>query len=422
MKNSRLFVLLLILTATSAQARQGDDLDALRLADSAAKPVVKASDWQAFVEASLGQSRLITGADSANQRLSIDLQYDKTFAPGWRAVLSDRLDLQRQNQTSAQSPYRKEINTLREAYLSWQVRDNQILDFGRINAYQGVASGYNPTDFFRAGAVRSMISVDPASLKKNRQGSVMLRAQQLWDSGSLTALVSPKLEAQANSASFSADLGATNNQHRYLLALSHKISDGVAPQWLLYGQEHHSPQLGFNISVLPTNAIVAYLEYAGGRSRTQVAQALNMQGESVWRNRLATGLTYTTSAKLSLSLEYEYNGNAPDSSNWNALRRGSPFVYGSYSLAQRSAQELASRHETFAYANWQDAGFIHLDLAAMQKINLNDHSRLTWLEARYHFDKVDLALQWQKNSGDISSAYGAALQKSAWQAVLRYYF
>ena len=64
----------------------------------------------------------------------------------------------------------------------------------------------------------------------------------------------------------------------------------------------------------------------------------------------------------------------------------------------------------------------HLDLSAMRKRNLADQSQLTWLEARYHLDKVDLALQWQNNSGDASSAYGATAQKRAWQALLRYYF
>lgn len=422
MPKMRLFVLLLALVSSSVLARQGDDLNALNLADTATKPVVKASDWHAFVEAAFGQSRLSTGSNIANQRLSIDLQYDTSFAHGWRVVLSDRLDLLRQDKYLAQPTYHKEINTLREAYLSWQLHDNQIIDLGRINAYQGVASGYNPTDFFRTGAVRSMISVDPASLKKNRQGSVMLRAQHLWDSGSLTALVSPKLEAQANGASFSPDFGATNNQTRYLIAFSQKVRDGITPQWLLYAQEHQAPQLGLNISVLPSDAIVAYLEYAGGRTRTQLAQVLNDQRDRVWRNRLATGLTYTTSDKLSLSIEYEFNGSAPDNANWNTLRSGSPFIYGRYRSAQQNAQELTTRRELFVYASWQDAGLIHLDLSAMKKNNLDDQSHLMWLEARYHFDKIDLALQWQKNSGDPSSTYGAAPQKNAWQAVLRSYF
>lgn len=421
----RTLFLLILLMASSAQARQDADLDALRLADSASKPVLKASDWHSFIETAYGQARLSTGVHATNQRLSFDLLYDGHLAPGWRAVLSNRLDLQRQSPLpipSAQADQTKETNTLREAYLSWQANEHQLLDFGRINAYQGVASAYNPSDFFRAGAVRTVISVDPASLKKNRLGSVMLRAQQFWDGGSFSALYSPKLANASNPAPFALDLGATNSEQRYLFTLSQKISAGFSPQWLIYGQEHASPQLGLNLSVLPSDAIVAYLEYAGGRSHSQAHAILHNKDDSAWRNRLSTGLTYTSGFKLNLTLEYEYNGRAPDRAEWTIVKQASPLNYGSYRIWQQAAQELATKEELFLYAGWQDAGLLHLDLAAMQKINLADRSRLTWLEARYHLDQIDLALQWQRNSGERGSVYGAAQQRNAWQAVLRYYF
>lgn len=421
---------LVVLMSTHAQARQDDDLDALRLADSATKPVIKASDWHSFVEAAYGQARLGTGAHSASQRLSLDLLYDGNIAPGWRTVWSNRLDTQRQQRTqqtqqTQQTPpaaQTTEINTMREAYVSWQRDEHQHLDFGRINAYHGVASGYNPSDFFRTGAVRSMISVDPASLKKNRLGSVMLRGQQVWDGGSFSALYSPKLATTSNPAPFALDLGATNQEQRYLFTLSHKINEGISPQWLIFGQEHASPHIGLNLSILPSDAIVAYLEYAGGRGQSQLAAFIHNDEAHTWHNRLSTGMTYTSSFKLNLTVEYEYNGRALDRGDWNALRQGSPLSYGNYRLWQQAAQELATKEELFLYASWQVAGLAHLDLAAMQKINLADHSRLTWLEARYHLDQIDLALQWQKNSGERSSVYGAARQKNAWQAVLRYYF
>ena len=46
---------------------------------------------------------------------------------------------------------------------------------GRINVRNGAALGYNPTDFFRSGALRSVVSIDPNSLRENRLGTVMLR-------------------------------------------------------------------------------------------------------------------------------------------------------------------------------------------------------------------------------------------------------
>ena len=335
-------------------------------------------------------------------------------------------------QSTQPSTQKRAINSLREAYLSWQHTPNTLIDVGRINAYQGVANGYNPTDFFREGALRSIISVDPASLKKNRLGSVMLRAQQLWDDGALTAIISPKLgtqaEAHSNHHSFSPDLGASNAQTRFLLTLSQKINNSLTPQWHLYAKQHQAPQLGMSLSTLPTDNIVAYLDYAGGRSTAQTEQSQPQATQTTqaiqrgWHNRLATGITYTNSHKLSLNIEYDYNGSAPNHAQWQTFRRAPLADYGRYRLWQQSAQELATQQELFIYANWQDAGLNHLDLADMQKINLSDHSKLTWLEARYHLDQADLALQWQKHSGENNSAYGAALQRTTWQMVVRVYF
>lgn len=409
--------LALLLIAGAALA---DELDALKLADQPAQKTAAASDWRWYAEAALvgaraGQARVF------NQRLSLDLQLDTIIAPGWRAVLADRLDLNWQQQPARQSG----VNSLKEAYLSRQLGTEQIVDLGRINVAQGPASGYNPTDFFRDGAVRSLISVDPASLKKNRLGSVMLRGQQLWDGGSVTALYSPKLAAQPDASTFSPDFGATNNRERWLLALSQQISQALSPQWLLYGSRGQAPQFGFNLSGLLNDATVLYLEWAGGRSRSLLSQALQHQGggdDTAFRNRLAGGLTYTTPDKLTLTLEYEYNGSAPDDAGWDALGRGPLPAYVAYRVWQQRQQELPTRQEVFFYASWQDAFLNRLDLAAMQKYNLTDHSRLSWLEARYHLDQADLALQWQGNSGSPVSAYGATAQQRAWQFLVRYYF
>jgi hypothetical protein len=366
-----------------------------------------------------GQSRPRTGgAVTDNERLSLDLQFDRSFAPGWRALVADRLDVN----WPAQGADQRAINTLKEAYLSWQVQDNSLLDLGRINARYGVAAGYNPTDFFRAGAVRSVVSVDPTSLKTNRQGSVMLRGQTLWNGGSLTALVSPKLAEQPSTIGLNPDWGATNGQSRWLLAASQKLTQDLNPQWLISGGEGQLPQWGFNLTTLVGDASVAYVEWAGGRSRAQLLQALNRAGDAAFHNQLAVGATYTTENKLSLTLEYDYDGAALNQGQWNALMRGSPRVYGSYRNWAQAVQDLPTQRAAFLYAGWQDALINHLDLSAMERFDVADRSRLSWLEARYHWARSELALQWQVNSGAPASDYGAAAQRRAWQALLRHYF
>ena len=140
--------------------------------------------------------------------------------------------------------------------MGWQPTDAQALDLGRINARFGVATGYNPTDYFRTNSLRSLVSVDPNSLKKNRQGAFMLRGQTLWADGALTAVLSPRLARQPDSTPFALNEGATNASNRWLLAWSQRLSERLNPQWLLYGEERKPPQIGFNLAALASNATV----------------------------------------------------------------------------------------------------------------------------------------------------------------------
>ncbi|MBK7000621.1 MAG: hypothetical protein IPH35_11860 [Rhodoferax sp.] len=402
----------------SAQVAWADDLDALSLADAPPTAAETVRDWQGFAELALGQFTAPNGSVTANQRLSWDLQLDTTIAPRWRAVLANRLDVK----WPAQSGDEHRINTLKEAYVSWQASDEHMLDLGRINVRNGVAVGYNPTDYFRSVAVRSVVSSDPTSLKKNRLGSVMLRGQVLWNGGSLTALASPKIAEQASDTAFSPDYGATNNQNRWLLAVSQRLTEKITPQWLLYGEDRQPVQLGLNVTTLVGDATVLFAEWSGGQSRSQLSQAGVSTEAPGFHSRVATGATYTASNKLSCTLEYAYNDAAPNADQWNALQRGSPLAYGLYRLWAQAAQELPTRDTLGLYVNWPDALVQHLDLSVMLRANMADNSRTNWVEARYHWSHTDLALQLQVNSGGPSSDFGAAPQQRIWQVSLRQYY
>jgi hypothetical protein len=413
----------LSLLAAGEACAQDFDAAALALPGAAPQePAQRARAWQLFVEGAAGQARLRTPTldteGRSTQRVSVDLQLDATLPGGLRAVLADRLDADWQQGFEQ----RHEVNTLKEAYLSWQPRNELIVDAGRVNQYSGVAIGYNPTDFFRDGALRSLVSVDPTSIKKNRQGSVMLRGQALWERASLTALVSPKLAGEPSAAAYHPDWGATNGRHRALLIFSHYLGEELNPQWLLYQDESASPQLGLNLTKLVNDATVAYAEWSGGRSRTLLDQARGPGGDKAFRNRVSTGLTYTTSDKLALTLEYEYNGTGLSKSQWQSLPAASLPVYLGYRNFAQTAQEMVSRHAVFMYATWQDVLVNHLDLTAMIRRNNDDHSRLSWVELRYRWSRDEIAWQWQKNTGSLFSDYGASPQRRAWQLSYRHYF
>lgn len=408
-----------LLLCIGAEGARAADEDALALADTAALEPEKTSDWRIVAEAAAGGAKQRLGTPSIDgQRLSLAIALDKTLAPRWRAVFANRLDWRWQTQ----EPTETKVNTLKEAYLSHAWSDTGIVDAGRINVRNGVATGFNPTDFFRDGALRSIVSVSPASLRENRLGSVMLRAQHLWPGGAVTALYSPRLESARSDDPFSLDLGATNHENRLLLTWSQRITERLAPQFLLYKSDQLPLQMGANLSTLWGQATVAYVEWAGGRSPSLSAQALADAGDTSFTQRVASGLTYTGFGKTSLTLEYQYNGAALSQDGWSALRAGAPDRYLRYRLLAQSRQDPPTREAWFVYASWQDAGIPQLDLAALARHSMADTSRLVWVEARYHWGRSDIAFQWQRHLGTAGTEYGALPQSRSWQFILSRFF
>ncbi len=236
--------------AADAPSDPSSDAGALSLADEA--PTVKAApqSWRLFGEGALARSWLRDPSASGNEgRASIDFRYDGSVVPQLRAVFSDRLDLIHRN--GDLEPHDDNVNTLREAYVSWHATPDLIGDVGRVNLRYGAAFGYNPTDYFKGNALRTVVSIDPVSLRENRQGTVVVQGQKLWSDSSVSAAFSPKLsDSPPSSATFSLNFGATNPSNRWLLAASHKFTEELNPQLVVYGGEHMSTQAGLNLSGL----------------------------------------------------------------------------------------------------------------------------------------------------------------------------
>lgn len=402
---------LLALSLCGPAQAGAQDAAALMLADAEVAEQAPAGDWRLFGEGAGG---------AGNERLSVELGYDHGFGAGWRAVLAARLDRRWPVSGAAAGAT---VSTVKDAYLSWQARDDTLFDAGRINLRNGVATGYNPTDYFRAGALRSRVSIDPASLRENRQGSLMLRGQRLWTGGSLTAVYAPAREGAVPDGGDSGDSGA-GQQGRALLVLSQRLGE-LTPQLLLYKAGQASPQTGLNVTGLLNDATVAHLEWSAGRGPEQLAQA-RCAGQGCaaggWHQRLSAGLVFTSADKLSLTAEWHYNGAAPGRAAWQALQAGAPPDYARYRGAVQAAQELPTRRALFFHASRRDALMARLDLSAIVKLDLVDASGLLWLEARYHVGEREYAFQWQGSRGPALSNFGAMTPARSWQFLLRHYF
>ncbi len=387
-------------------AAQESDEAALAIADRTSSEPTARRACVEYAEAAATDTTHSDGSPSrTGGRASANIRCDGEFARGWRGVLSDRFDEFWGRGISATS-----VNTLKEAYVSFRPNGPFLVDAGRINVRQGVGLAYNPTDYFRANAVRALISIDPETLREERMGTLMGRLQVLWPSGSLTGIFAPRVAARPTDSALNPDFGATNGRSRWLLTWSQRWFQDFQPQIGVTGAENESPQAGLNLTHLVNRATVAYLEWSGGRD------------EAAFRSRVSTGITYTTPYKLSLTLEYEYDEAAPGKGEWAAIRRGPIPSYVRYRQQAGAAGELATRQNVFGYAHWDDVGFNHMGLTAFARFDPYDHSRVIWAEARYHWEHAGVAVQWQHSSGDARSDFVSWPTHQSWVALIDYYF
>lgn len=295
------------------------------------------------------------------------------------------------------------------------------MEFGRINLRYGPGYGYYPTDFFRDGSLRTVTTADPFALRENRLGTVMLRGQRLWIGGSLSVAYSPKLADRPSTDGWNLDLGSTNNRDRVLVAIGTQFSQTVSSQLLAYKEDGMPTTLGVNLTALLSDATVAHLELTRGREPDLLSRALASSALSSARNRFSGGITYTTLGKLSVTAEYEYNGFALSRSNWANLG-SAPTVQGAYLQEALRLQELAPRQAYLIYATQKSLWLKDLDMTAFLRVNVNDQSKLAWLELRHHWHNFDLAFQLQHNIGRPTSEYGVLSNRRTMQILGTYFF
>ena len=396
-----------------------NETDALKLESDTSAPTQGAKDTKFTIEGAIGTaSQRYQSSSKTIGRASLDFSHTARLAPGWRAVFSDRLDNIHPVAAGADSS----INSLREAYVSWQPEGgNSVFEAGRVNLRFGPAYGYNPTDYFRGGTLRTLTTADPVALRENRLGTVMLRGQQLWADGSLSVVFAPKLANRPNADGWSLDLGSTNNRDRALVVLGTQFSQQVSSQFLLFKEDGLSPSVGANVTALLSDAAVAHFEWSRGKEPSLLGRAAGLPGTTAIRNRVAGGVTYTTSGKLSITGEYLYNGFALNRAGWDGLA-AVPGAQPGYLNQSLRLLELAPRQAVMFYVTQKSVGLKNLDLTAFLRINLEDHSRLAWFELRHHWSNFDLAVQLQQNMGRASSEFGILPDRRVIQVVGTYYF
>lgn len=329
---------------------------------------------------------------------------------------------------------------IKEAYLSWQQSPTQFIDIGRINIKSGVASGFNPTDYFKVGTVLDRNTEDISQLRDGRIGALVLRGQKLWEKGSLTVIASPKISDKeshwsSNKDTVGLNLHKSNDRSRAMLKLNYKMSDDLNPEFIYYN-ESDKHNLGLNISKSFNDQWIGYAEWNIGDRRSLVDEALNKHRKSgqlspiveaqfpddkgeKYQQQFAVGASFTSNSNITTSLEYHYNEAGLSEANadkfLNTAEQASannnyPAIGQLLSirgLAQSRGEPLG-KHSLFIRSKLNDAGIDNLDLTGLLITDLNDNSHLIQAELAYELNpKSSLAFRLAKFQGDKKSNYGS---------------
>jgi len=276
-----------------------------------------------------------------------------------------------------------------------------------------VATGFNPTDYFKAGSVLVRNTEDISQLRDDRLGALLIQGQKLWDGGSLTFLVSPKITDKSNrwysdKDAVGLNLQKINSRTRVMLKLTHKVSEGISPEFIYYN-ESGNHNVGLNVSKALNSQWLSYAEWNVGKRRNLIDEALLQARESNrldpavaqqfpddkgehYLHQFAVGTSYTSVSNITTSLEYHYNEaglSKTDAEHWfevGSIAKNNPAALGQLLSIRGLAQtrgEPFGKNTLFLRSNWTDAGLDDLDLTGLLIIDLNDNSNLVQAEATY---------------------------------------
>ncbi|WP_295565512.1 hypothetical protein [uncultured Stenotrophomonas sp.] len=357
-----------------------------------------AGKWS--VEAAIGHDQwrdwtfADTPPDSLRGRLSTQYSGRWPLSSRWQAVLTNRVDISYRN---GQGGLHGEdvAYTMSEAYLAFG-QQRLFVDAGRMNDRTGVAYAYNPTDVFRSNSVVARVSEDPSLLRSTRLGVLGVRAQYIYDDGSLTLIAAPGVRTRPSRGVLSPRLENTNSDTRVMLRASRRLSE----QSLIEGVLAHQPGVGWqpggNVSTLWGDHAVVYGEVLFTRERgidarsdawDPLAPYASLRDRTHYRPRAAAGVSVALGQRYTLVVEGHHDATALDAKRLRAMAQPEdPAALLRYLRLRQYAsdsQSPLSRRYLFSRLAVARPFGENTSLAGFVRYNLEDDSSYLWLQTGF---------------------------------------
>jgi len=322
---------------------------------------------------------------------------------------------------------------LKDLYYKTNIGEKYFFELGRMSIKEGVARGYNPTDYFKGGSALTL-SVDPKERKDNRLGSVLFQGTYISDNYTLKALYAPKISVDSKSywadeKHFGLKLNESNAQNRTTLYVGYTGLDDWSFSVLLHNNDD-GVHVGTNISYIDERAIL-YIEASVNKREKQITQSLkeihapsNLIGyfDSDEENRMevSLGLNYTFKNSVVGTFEYIYSSSGLNSNGWKKYfdTMKTPMYAAKLGEARgkvaNNAQRL-SKHTIFTMFRRNDA-LPNLDWVSMAWIHPTDKSALLQVGVSYDYEDIVISADIRMYMGKDKSEYGS--MKNDYEALL----
>ncbi|UWQ09721.1 hypothetical protein [Aliiroseovarius crassostreae] len=337
---------------------------------------------------------------------------------------------------------------VQELALSVAFNDQTSLRLGRINLRNGVAIGFNPTDWFRDNSLVLSGSAAAADRRNERLGVVAVTGTTSIGRTLVQVGYRPKITAGRDSIWSDKDtiglgLDRTNATEAAFVKITPDFGTNLsvtANALLLDGE----PGFGVEVSGTLGDNLVLYAEAMGQRRQSLASEALaNGVGSASfraglgadagknWYGQSAVGLNWALPQKwvgardISLTFEHHYSGAGLSGAQIETLAAASgpdgTAAAALYQLANRRQDPLA-RQQLFARLAWNDI-WSDADLSLLAYYVPADDSGLGQVALDVPITQAaTLNLRAMHAFGDKMSVYGASPNKTSVQAAVLWRF
>lgn len=233
-------------------------------------------------------------------------------------------------------------NFLKEFYFNVRPTGNLLITLGRRNLTDGVGYSRNPVDFMANPTTLPGANFDNRFRLKNREGSILGRAEYLWKGGAASYMYAPSITtSNADDPKVRTEIDRLtqfNRQDAHWVKLYQLVEGYDISLHYFYRQRHN---LGFAVAKVFGDALELHAEsrfqrgssvltpyrviddvYLGSTLVQGAQYSFEARPDETWYARTLIGSQYTFENKLNLSTEYYYNGEGYSASQMNTLMNG----------------------------------------------------------------------------------------------------